>query len=275
MPVIATNQWLNRYLKNKIGLPDYDLSLQKNIFGKNLCPYFTHAGQDQIHQHLMQNGLFLPDPTDYENIITICSKDFWGIAECELNQLKQTWNGPDIPVFIFPSNIKNDQLRVELGGKSGVAHQDKLFLFISSTNSQKELQALIVHEYNHVCRLNYLNQLERSVSLLDAMVLEGLAELAVLNRFGEEFSAKWTSLYSVEEALAQWEKSFKANLHVKKANTRHNVLMYGNDSSIPSWMGYNIGFHLVASAIKNNKLDGDQLFHLPSETILEQSRFSV
>lgn len=274
MPVIATDRWLHRYLKNKIGLLDYDLRLQKNIFGKNLMTYFSHSWHDQIHQHLLQNGLFLPDSSDEKTIQIMCANRFWEIAETELTQLKHEWNGPDIPVFIFPSNIRNDQLRVDLGGKSGLAHQDKMFLFICGTTSEKDLQALVTHEYNHVCRLNYLNLAEKNIRLLDAMILEGLAELAVLERFKKGFLATWTSLYPIEDAFVQWEKNFKSNLDVKKANTFHNELMYGNDT-IPKWMGYNIGFHLVTSFAKKAEIDMNQMLQLPSKTILEESGFPI
>lgn len=272
MPVIATDQWLTYYLKNKIGFFDYDLRLQKNIFGKNLSPYFTHTWQDEIHQHLLQNGLFIPDLTDEKTIQEMRNKNFWEIAAVELGKLRRDWNGPDIPIFIFPSNMKNAELRVDLGGKSGLAHQNKMFLFISGSSSEKDLQVLITHEYNHVCRLNYLNQVEKNISLLDAMILEGLAELSVVGRFDKSFLAKWTSMYPIEDAFMQWEKNFKSNLDVKKARTLHNDLMYGN-GTIPKWMGYNLGFHLVTSFAESTEIDMNQMIHVSSKTILEESGF--
>lgn len=273
MQIITTDQWLTYYLKNKIGYFDYDLRLQKNLIGKNLAPYFSHRWQDEIHQHLLQNGLFVPDSSDDKTIQAMCDKNFWGIAEAELDQLKRVWNGPDIPVFIFPLSSKSDQLQVDLGGKSGLAHQDKLFLFVSSCSSKQDLQTLITHEYNHVCRLHYLNQAEKSISLLDSMILEGLAELAVLQRFGKGSLAKWTSIYSLADAFMQWEKNFESNLHVQKENPLSHKLMYGSDT-IPKWMGYNLGYHLVTSFAEQVEMDLKQMIHLSSKTILEKSSFS-
>lgn len=274
MPVIETDQWLNHYLKNKIGSIELDLSLQKDIFGTNLATYFPYVWKDEIHQHLLQNGLFMPNSSDENTIQVMHEKNFWNIAEAELNQLRLDWNGPDIPVFIFPSNIKNDQLRIDLGGKSGLAHQDKVFLFIDSNTSEKDLQTLITHEYNHVCRLNYLNLAEKDIELLDAMILEGLAETAVHKRFGKDFLASWTFIYPLEFALTQWEKKFTSNLRLKKANTLHNDLMYGN-ALIPKWMGYNIGFHLVSSFAENTTKDMKELLQVPSKTILEKTPFFI
>ncbi|ASK61230.1 hypothetical protein CFK37_02975 [Virgibacillus phasianinus] len=272
MPVAPTDQWLGLYLKNKIGLAEYDFTIQRDIFGKKLSSFFSHTW-DEIHQFLLQNGLFIPSSSDEKIIQQMTDKNVWGTAKEELNQLRCDWNGPDIPLFIFPSNQANDELRLDLRGKSGVAKHDKVVLFIGSDTSKQDLQALITHEYNHVCRLNYLNQPEEDITLLDGMILEGLAEVAVLNRLGEGPIAKWTSIYPLEYALEQWEKNAKLNLHVHKKDSFFHDFMYGNNS-IPKWMGYNIGFHLVSSFAVNTREDMNKLLHLPAESILEKSAFS-
>lgn len=271
MPVIATNQWLKNYLKHRLGFSELDMNIQRDALCANLTSHFSGGTTvNDIHHHLLQNGMFLPSLSDQPMIDTICVKNFWEIVEEELEQLKIEWDGPDIPIFIFPSNTKNEQIRIDFNGRSGLSHHDKIFLFVSTQTTNKELQALFTHEYNHVCRLNYLNQAEESINLLDGMVLEGLAEEAVHNRFGKDSLAKWTSLYPIEYVLEQWKKEFQANLHLKKSNTLHNAFMYGS-GRVPKWMGYTIGFHLVSSFAKNTGYDMKEMLHLPSETILGNS----
>src|SRR5699024_2978860 len=105
------------------------------------------------------------------------------------------WNGPNIPIFILPSDQHNRKLQRELSGKSGLTFQDKLFLFISEDTSESELKSLFTHEYNHVCRLSQYPK-EEDYTLLDTIILEGLAENAVRERFGDQATANWTRHYS-------------------------------------------------------------------------------
>lgn len=93
-------------------------------------------------------------------------------------------------------------------GKSGLAFKDKLFLFLSDQNSDNEIRALLVHEYNHVCRLAKNGKQEENYVLLDSIILEGLAENAVRELVGEEYLAKWTSYYTEGQLNQMWKKSF-------------------------------------------------------------------
>src|SRR5690625_6839523 len=45
---------------------------------------------------------------------------------------------PDIPIFIFPSDSRNQELTRHFNGKSGLAFVDKLFLFVSEKNTEKD-----------------------------------------------------------------------------------------------------------------------------------------
>lgn len=274
MPVFATNQWLKNYLNKRLGFTGLDLGIQRDTLCEHLTNYFPGTTTDEVHHHLLQNGLFLPSFSDEKTLNNMYERSFWKVVDVEFKQLKVDWNGPDVPLFIFPSNLDNEQLRVDFNGMNGLAHQDKLFLFVSSQTTDKELQALFTHEYNHVCRLSFLNQEEKHITLLDAMVLEGLAEMSVYERLGEGHLAKWTSLYSLEYALKYWKNEVESNLHLEKRNISHQQFMYGNDT-IPHWIGYNIGFHLVASFVENTSYTMNEVLRLPTEKILTDSAFFV
>ena len=73
----------------------------------------------------------------------------------------------------------------EFNGRAGVAFTDKLFVFMTSHTSDEEMLAVLTHEYHHVCRLKAINQSDETITLLDAMMMEGLAERAV-----EEYCGK-------------------------------------------------------------------------------------
>ena len=88
-------------------------------------------------------------------------------------------------------------------------------MFLSPDLPKEEIKALLAHEYNHVCRLDYLNQAPSKISLMDSLIIEGLGEYAVKDLYGEKWLAPWINLYSFEEALAIWKNYFIPSLNVK------------------------------------------------------------
>ena len=61
-----------------------------------------------------------------------------------------------------------------------------IFLFVCGRNSLEELKALLAHEYHHICRLHQIETKETEYTLLDTMIMEGLAEQAVTERYTEK-----------------------------------------------------------------------------------------
>ncbi len=273
MAVKDTREWLKEYLRIKGSSWVNNIEHQKQCISEKLVSYFPGSSSSVIHDHLLQHGLFLPNVQDESIINSLTNVNPWKIARVELMRLKKEWEGPDIPIFIFPSDSNNRQLKRDFNGLSGVSHHDKVFLFVSGTMSQQELQALITHEYNHVCRLHYLDKKEKNMKLLDSIVLEGLAEMAVQERLGTEHLAKWATIRPIDSALNYWRKWLKPNMKLSKADPRHNELLYGG-GFVPKWLGYNAGYHLVSSFIKNKQTHIKETLHLPAETIVEGSDFS-
>lgn len=67
----------------------------------------------------------------------------------------------------------------------------------------------MTHEYHHVCRLGHLTKEEKDVTLLDTIIMEGLAEYAVYERFGRSQTAEWTTWYTPEQLQALYEKRLR------------------------------------------------------------------
>ena len=120
--------------------------------------------------------------------------------------LKEKWNGPDVPIVVLPVDERNRKIRQEFGSKSGLAFRDKMFLFLSSDSSNSAVSALMTHEYNHVCRLEHVTKDEKDETFLDTIMMEGLAEYAVYERFGSSLTAEWTSYYTPEQLDFLFEK---------------------------------------------------------------------
>ncbi|WP_053360791.1 DUF2268 domain-containing protein [Bacillus sp. FJAT-27251] len=232
MSVIRTDRWLAEA---------YDRPIE--ICGK-LTGLFDGAYASEIYDHLLLHGMYYPLPNGKEVIKKLQERNVWRMVGNEAEVLQELWEGPDIPIYIFPSDTSNTTMNLEFNGKSGLAFRDKLFLFISEENDAAEIKSLLTHEYNHVCRLTHYPKHEGDYTLLDSIILEGLAEHAVRERFGEKHLSSWISLYTDEELLKMWEAYIAPNRSILKTDRKHHQLMYGSPL-YPKMAGYSVGYYLV------------------------------
>ncbi|HEX5564062.1 MAG TPA: DUF2268 domain-containing protein [Sporosarcina sp.] len=237
---------------------------------EKLSEHFPTATAAEIHRHLTMFGMYLSAKQGRELSKKLYDKNVWEISSNEMKQLQRKWNGPSVPVFIFPSDIDNKVLVREFNGKSGLAYADKIFLFISPQNTETEIKAILTHEYNHVCRLSKFPKREDDCTLLDTIILEGLAEMAVTERFGKDAASQWTSLYSDQELDRLWKKIVYPNRHHVKDSRIHEKVLYGL-GNYPRMAGYAVGYYLVRRFVKESDLDAEDLFTLPSTDIAQLS----
>ncbi|PLS15471.1 hypothetical protein CVD28_22410 [Bacillus sp. M6-12] len=231
MAVINTFEWLER----------------KEVSQKDICSYFQELLNEEnprrLYSHLRNHGMYIEQQGMKRQLEGLMKRNVWELAAKFLHSYQSTWKGPDIPVLIFPLQPKGIFSR-RMENKSGLAFRDKLFLFLNPSISDKELEALFVHEYHHVCRLNTFKKNEEDYTLLDAMVMEGLAEQAVKEHVGPEYLAKWTSLYNEKTIRKLYEPYLKNNLHVKNNDPLHDELLYGTNGK-PIMLGYCTGYTIV------------------------------
>ena len=74
---------------------------------------------------------------------------------------------------------------------------------------------LLAHEYHHICRLHQIETKETEYTLLDTMIMEGLAEQAVTERYTEN-NAPWTAYLSKEEAVYYWKNVVHERISIKR-----------------------------------------------------------
>lgn len=270
--MIRTNIWLQNYLAKKTDEVHDNFIVHMDTLCDPLVAYFTDTDAQTIQWHLLQHGLFYPDPLDKHTILTMIKRNYWRRVEEQFVALKQRWKGPEVPVLLFPSDFTNNRLQEEFSGLSGLSYPDKVFLFISDNTSSNKLEALLTHEYSHVYRLHYNPSKDKTLTLADAIVLEGIAEIAVKKLVGQDYLSKATSLHNKEEAQFYWKEWIKPNQHLVKTNVQHDRLMYGGEE-IPKWAGYNVGFHLVENYIEKNKTSLLELLQTPTNTIIEKAEF--
>ncbi len=275
MPVIDTFSWLERYAKRQQTADKKTLfKEQEKMVCRPLQDFFPGIPEFEIHNHLLSAGLSQPSNSASRFVSRAEKNKLHEKAVRQFKQLRQEWEGPDVPVFILPSDLNNRQLMKAFNGKAGLAFEDKLFLFVPPGIEEKELKALLTHEYHHVCRAQKLNRPEKEMTLLDSIIMEGLAEKAVERRTSSGSLAIWTSIYPAGKARRLFKKHLSSRLGVTKFQPAHDKLLYGG-GMVPKWLGYNCGWHIVDSWHKKlDSLGTETLISAPAEAILANSDFS-
>ncbi len=227
--IIRTNEWLK---------DDFDRPL---FIMKKLQSPFTEAKPEQLYRHLQKHGMYQPNNQSKKIYKHLLEQEVWEKTEQLFATYQQLWNGPDVPIYIFP--LGTGQRAMEM--KSGLAFKHSLFLFFNSQISEKEIEAVLIHEYHHVCRLHRLKN--KKSTLLDTMVMEGLAERTVEKYLGSEFLAHWTKIYQESEFQRLWSRYVEENIMTQRNNPLHDRIMLGK-FGYPRMLGYWSGYQLVKSA---------------------------
>ena len=249
--VINTKKWLEDHFSDPITICD---KLKGN---------FDEDESENIYQYLVSFGMYKPTRRSKLVFEQLKSDDTWEKINQYFKKYKKKWNGPDIPIYIFPFQVSWRGT----DNKSGVSFPDQLFLFIGEVEDDKELEALFIHEYHHVCRILYQKKKMVAYSLLDSMIMEGLAELAVKENCGEKYHANWCHLYEEEELVNYWEITLKDLLDVKKTEPLHDQLLYGL-GRYPNMIGYCTGFYLVEQFHRKKNMSESKYFTIESEQFL-------
>lgn len=240
---------------------------------KICCAMLGNATEEEgleLYEYLTSFGMYAPNERTKSLFLQLKAEDAWSEVEGFFSNYKRVWKGPDIPIYIFPMQNRSIFMKNK---KSGVSFKDKMFLFLSPTEDKKDLESLFIHEYHHVCRLNQLNKQLEDYTLLDSIVMEGLAEYAVTNYCGKDYNAKGVLAYTDEKLLYYWENYFKKYNQVKKKERIHDTLLYGK-KGFPELIGYAIGYWLIQSTNKNRKISLRESFALSAEEIVQYSKLN-
>jgi uncharacterized protein YjaZ len=261
MGIIETNHWLREEFDKPLHLCEH------------LIPYFNDQGPREIYHQLTRFGMFKPSRLTWETYQNMEKDKVWQKVGKIYEYYCEKWSGPKIPVFLFPIDQAGGLFRRSVKKKSGVSFPDKMFLFLSDFEDPKELEALFVHEYHHVCRLNKLKKKLGEYTLLDSMIIEGLAEYAVLKHCGQKFLAEWCGMYTEREMNAFWDRFLKDQLTTRKREKVHDDLLYGN-GRFPRLLGYAAGFSIVQQYYQKHPYSTKGSFSIPAEQFLKKIKWS-
>ncbi|MFJ7752311.1 DUF2268 domain-containing protein [Peribacillus muralis] len=252
MGIISTDEWLKK---------DFDRPVQ--MMEKLKGAFRNTLDGDVIYQHLMKHGMYSPTQRTKLTWESLRDNDAWKKTQALFMAYKKLWGGPDVPIYIFP--LMSSGMRKKTNEtKSGLAFEDKLFLFYDKDIDDKEMEAVLIHEYHHVCRLHHLEKEQKEFTLLDTMVMEGLAERTVERYLGAKYLARWTKLYQEDKLQEFWSKHLEGQHSIKRTEPLHDILLRGQ-KGYPHMLGYCCGFYLVG---KSEKISVKKSFIIQSEEFL-------
>ncbi|WP_018664859.1 DUF2268 domain-containing protein [Heyndrickxia acidiproducens] len=256
MGVIETDKWLLQLYNRPIAICE------------KLKALFKGARASEIYDYLIYHGMYQPGNNGAGIVEKLQSRHVWEIVKNEFLRCKKEWDGPDVPIYIFPSDPTNLLIQEEFNGKAGLAFKDKLFLFVSARNSETEIRSLFTHEYNHVCRLTEYPKDEADYVLLDTIILEGLAENAVREKFGPQNVSSWAFSYPNDKIEKIWKQYVYPNRDIKKAKQRHQDILYGLHA-YPKMSGYCTGYYLVNQYLEKTGLSVKDVLKTDSKVIAQ------
>ncbi|MBA2175456.1 DUF2268 domain-containing protein [Halobacillus locisalis] len=249
MGVIDTRKSLRRFIekcKNKT-MFESTSRLQKEVLCDPILHPFSKWGADEVHDLLMSYGLFHADQwRKVEKSLESWDKEqLFSKIEKELGRLRKKWNGPDVPVYLYPIH---ESFIGERENKGGVAFQEAVYLFYGQPKNLKDdWRSILAHEYHHACRLTEKKVDLEKVSLLESVIIEGLAEYAVYDTYGARYTAPWVNQLKEEELLRIWKEKFVPELNLR-GQQKHREYLYGNRmSKLPRWIGYQLGYKIIES----------------------------
>lgn len=252
-----------------MGVVNTDEWLKKETNPLKICQklkvYFQGLNEFDIHQYLHEFGMYKSVSKSY--IHQMVKRNVWNRVDKFYRKLKEKWDGPDIPIFIFPVNESNGLLSRDFRGRSGVSFPDKLFLFLSSTVGDEELKSVLTHEYHHICRLTKYEKKEENYTLIDTIILEGLAEHAVGEMVGEQALTLWVRKYSPSQLRRWWNLWIKPNQRVTRNDPKYLQLLYGK-AFYPQLLGYAVGYHIVRTYHEKHPMSMSETFTISVDRLV-------
>jgi uncharacterized protein YjaZ len=243
-------------------LKHYDEPL---VVCKRLLRYIPFASEKEVYTYLKMQGMYEPVSGGKDSVKNLQESRLWSKLQREFESLSTWLEGPDIPIFIFPL-YRLFALERKVN-KNGMATKEVILLFGELNITLQEWKALLTHEYHHVVRMHVLEGKEND-TLLDSMIMEGLAEYAVYERLGESYNAEWTKLYTKEEAISMWRRLIRKKQETKKNTKQHDILLNGL-GFYPAMFGYNIGYYIVQDFVHHRKSTTTELLKMSAKEIME------
>ncbi|MGN8646010.1 DUF2268 domain-containing putative Zn-dependent protease [Gracilibacillus sp. HCP3S3_G5_1] len=269
MTIHSTDKWLKSFIAEKKDKSRRKQHLlHQSIICEPLTTFFEEVPAEIIQDHLLRHGLFSPFLNEDEGEEWL-EQNFFAKVSFIYKKCKTSWNGPEPDIFIFPSNEESRELKDWYNSNAGLSYPDKLFLFLNKKATNQEIVALFLHEYSHICRLHHFQKQEMEYTLLDAIMLEGIAEWIVRKKVGDPYGNKRIKKVSDSYLLKLWKKWLVPNQQLKRNHPKHDMIMYGLNGA-PKNIGYIIGYNIIYRYMMKQNGSITTLLTTPNEEIVKK-----
>jgi len=250
MGIVRTDQWL----KDDFYFPEKVCENLTSVF-----PSLTPKG---IYDVLQQLGMYRPNRQTESLFKEMMDEEIWGKLSVIERKYKRKWQGPEVPIYVFPGRNLPFERKFK---KNGFTFPDKIFLFLDDAQNTNMCEALFVHEYHHIARLSKINKNLQDYTLLDSLLMEGLAEQAVREYCGEEYVDHFVRKYHPMDLLKYWRRYYLHQLDIKITNPNHDRFLFGSQFGKPK-LGYAIGYAIVESYRERNPF-------VIGDTLIKQAKY--
>lgn len=252
------------YFDNKEKVANSIISLMKD---KGSTDYSGYADLDLLKQGLLDhigNG----EISNYRTISEEKQKEIENIISKTIERCNEKLSVPTKNfIFVHPYfPTKEDEV---FDGVMAVAVYSCVFhLFVNLEQAtEKSIENTVAHELNHTTYYYHHYDDFNNYTLLDEMLLEGLAENFREQYFDSQIT-RWSGALDKEEAL-QILKDLNKEILYSRDQVLIKEFLFGNDK-YKKWTGYSIGYWLVKEFIEQNTdLSWEELMKLKRDNFLE------
>ncbi len=250
--------------KDKTSIVDSIVSLMKD---RGSIDYSGYSDIDLLKQRLLDhvgNG-------SIEQYKKISEEQKSEIEKTISETIKKCNNKLLVPtknfVFVHPYLTTEDD-KVFDGVMAVAVYSCVFHLFVNLDEySKKSIENTVAHELNHTIYYYHHYDDFNNYTLLDEILLEGLAE-----NFREQIlggsAAPWAIALAKQDALYVLDEMNEETLYTKDQIIIKNILFGNNEYQ--TWTGYSVGYWLVKEFIKNNPdLSWNEIMRLSSREILQ------
>jgi len=229
--------------------------------------YSGHASEDSLRESLI-NHLGEANIAGYKPLTEAQEKQIEAIITTTVERCNKTLPVPTKNfVFVFPYFPGGvDEV---FGGVMGVApYSCVLHLFLDPTRWTEEvLENTVTHEINHTIYYYHHYDSFGNYTVLDEMLIEGLAE-CFREQIIDPTPSPWASALARQQAGEALAKMSEETLVSTDKKLIKGVL-FGNDD-YERWTGYSLGYWLAKNFIEQNKdLSWEEIMKTSSHMILE------
>ncbi len=252
--IIFLDDYYTGYLKAvRLNFKKNDSLLDARAFAPIHKRYFLKSGNSVDRNP--NTSFTIHDTTGLDDIIAGIETNKAQIERLitsELADCRGYLKNDSLTFYISPSSQDMKKILKGLGGVSSWAISKKNIIIMIdpriSTWSEM-LQYNIAHDYSHTFCWDKMNLgALLAMNLLDRVVAEGKAD-AFAHLLYPDVKCPWDTALSAEETQYQWSR-IKMEMRSEEYYQIQGI-MFGSDN-YPAWTGYNVGYEIVQSALKNN-----------------------